>query len=139
MTTPSPPDDHNADDIDQIAEIFETLTIALGKIDDLANRIDAIEWTENHPWPTPETDLITWVDTWLNPTFRMDSLLGNWQTNPALTSELTALFKAYKDMTAPQATGWDALAWHRYRAEMEDRIRIHTQRNNGPTINWDTR
>lgn len=136
MTAPTPDDDPTLVELfHQLAEVVDHLE---QNIDDLTHRIHTLEQQEHHPWPTANEGLRHWVNTFLIPTFHMESLLKDWETNNAVMSELLALHAAYREMEDPKATGWDKVSWHRNRAETEERIRIHIKRASGPAAGWDT-
>ena len=117
-----------SDDDSQLAELLSQLA---ERVEDLAERVEDLEQVEHNPWPAATESLKHWVDTFLNPTFYMEALLKDWWTNNAVMSELQALYEAYLEMKAPNATGWDKTSWHRIRAETEERIRVHIKRNSG--------
>lgn len=122
---------------DEDGQLAELLSQLAERVEDLAERVEDLEQVEHSPWPAATDSLKQWVDTFLNPTFYMEVLLKDWWTNNAVISELQALYEAYLAMKDPKATGWDKTAWHRIRAETEERIRVHNKRNSGPAAGWE--
>lgn len=129
----TPPASPPSDPLTQVLELVEQLASALAE---QGQRLDQLE-RPTMPWPTPSEDLAGWVDDWLVPTFRLDTVLQGWAQTPAIVSELAALHAGYLEMTSPKATGWDALAWHQHRASTTDRITTYRQQHmTGPTTSW---
>ncbi|MDO5067438.1 MAG: hypothetical protein Q4D96_09190 [Propionibacteriaceae bacterium] len=145
MTTTDTPADPD-DDTPELAEVLQLLTQLSEnveeldqRLDDVVRKVEALEQREHNPWPEASKELRDWVKSELNPTFHMDALLKEWWTNNAVMSELTALYEAYREMKDSKATGWDKVAWHKIRAETEERIRVHIKRSSGPAAGWDSR
>ena len=121
---------------DELTEVIAFLDEISAGIETLSARLDALE-KPHLPWPQPSEDLADWVTDWLIPTFRLDTVLQGWQHTPAIHSELAALHAGYQEMTAPKATGWDALAWHQHRASTVERIGLYRQQHmNQTTTGW---
>lgn len=88
-------------------------------------------------WPTPSPELGKWVEGWLIPTFRLETVLEGWAGEPGIVSELAALYSGYCEMTRPKASGWDALSWHQYQASTMERIITFKHRHHSPgTTSW---
>ncbi|AQP52741.1 hypothetical protein [Tessaracoccus flavescens] len=106
-------------------------------IEGLSERLDEVERRPRMQWPKPSRDLDQWVNGWLVPTFRLQTILEGWPGEPAIVSELAALYSGYCEMTGPKATGWDALSWHQYRAFTVERIITFKHRHHSPgTTSW---
>ena len=134
-TSPSAPNPDGAA-TDELGEVIAFLDEISAGIETLSARLDALEQPPL-PWPQPSEELAAWVTGWLIPTFRLDTVLQGWQDTPAIHSELAALHAGYQEMTAPKATGWDALAWHQHRASTVERIGLYRQQHmNQTTTGW---
>lgn len=120
---------------EEFEELLLKITNAISGLNDRVTALEARSW---RTWPAPGEEFTAWVDQWLIPTFQMGSLLEGWQKQPAVTSELAALFGGYQEMTGPRATGWDALAWHQHRLNVEQNIKefLGRTRNHLNTSAW---
>lgn len=134
---PPPPAEPASPETEDDGELLELLAALATTVEGLSERVDAVERRPRMVWPTPSRELDQWVNGWLVPTFRLETVLEGWPGEPAIVSELAALYSGYCEMTGPKATGWDALSWHQYRASTVERIISFKHRHHSPgTTSW---
>lgn len=92
--------------------------------EELAARVVALEGDGEAAAATEPHDLDEWVG-WLIPTYSLQVVLDDWQANPAIVLELTALMRAHSSV---KPKGFDAVVWHGHLASMVQRIHALRER-----------
>lgn len=109
---------------EQLATLHETVPILQEDVAELARvlRDHIARWAE------PDDELAAWVNGWLIPTFSLDVELQDWESNPAIASELKALRQGYGVVAEAKEASFEPLAWHDYLAKVRERISGHRSR-----------
>lgn len=132
------------DDHDHLAEVLLVLDKTLKTVEDFETKVTALSsdtgtlanalYEHLSTWPPTDDDeqcvdeLATWVNEWLIPTFALDIQLKGWRNEPALQSEMRALWMGYQQMAIAEAASFDPLAWHDFLDRVISRIDAHKER-----------
>lgn len=122
--------DGDAEDAtEEFKEVVQLVEQSLLHIGALQKRIAVLELREWQVWPKASEQMGSWVNEWLVPTFRLEATLSHkWDDDPAIVSELAALFAGYLQMISKDASGWDPLTWHSHKTSTVERITAHQKR-----------
>lgn len=113
-----------------VEQSFLHIAAVQERIEFLEAKIEVWEAKEWQVWPHPEEKMEDWVNEWLLPTFRLEMTVGaDWAEDPAVFSELAALYAGYTAMVSSDASGWDPLTWHSHKTGTMERITAHLKRN----------
>lgn len=111
---------------EELKEVIAVMEQSFLHMDALKRRIEYLESKEWKVWPEVNEKFESWVNEWLLPTFRLEVTLGtDWADDPAIFSELAALFAGYTEMVSSDASGWDPLTWHSHKTGTIERITTH--------------
>ncbi len=126
------------DDADVFAELLETVSEMHSDVDNLSKGMEVLNADVGTlaqrlilhlaEWEDPGDELAHWVDDWLIPTFALRTVLAGWETEPAIRSELQALWIGYQKMAAAREASFDPLSWHEYLPRLIDRVHDHRAR-----------
>lgn len=116
-------------------ELIHDLLVSYEKLDhDLGTQgksianLEALLEAHLSVWTDGAEELDEWVDGWLMPTFGLDQVLSGWAKDPALRSELQALWIGYRRMAMAMEASFEPLVWHDHLAHVIDRVDQHRAR-----------
>lgn len=107
---------------------LEEAEVAGGKHSTAIANLEALLEAHLSVWTDGADELDEWVDGWLTPTFGLDQLLAGWAREPALRSELQALWIGYRRMAMAMEASFEPLVWHDHLAHVLGRVDDHRAR-----------